>query len=385
MKIVMLLSNAFRPDPRVLKEALSLVGAGFDITIICWDRLAELPSTETLPSGIKIIRIRNVRSSYGVGARQIPTLTRFWFAALHQIAELKPDLIHCHDFDTLPCGLFWGKTNHIPTIYDAHEYYADLVRPRLTGLLGMLLYWIIFNAEKIAAHLASAVVTVDGTLAKIYDSLNKRVLVIGHFPQKSIAETPNLIFIQPELRLLYAGRISSDRGALLYIDILRCLRDLKIPARLIYAGVITPPIEEQLIYDYMQGMKDYIDYLGWIPYNQMHEIYRLADIGLTILQPEPRYISAIPVKLFEYMASGLPVIASNFPTIASIINETNCGKLVDPLSQPLLIAHIIVSWWNDPAIPRSIGENGRQAVLSKYNWEIQSGRLIALYHKMLKT
>ena len=381
----MLLSNAFRPDPRVLKEALSLVGAGFDITIICWDRLAELPSIETLPSGIKIIRIRNVRSSYGVGARQIPTLTRFWFAALHQIAELKPDLIHCHDFDTLPCGLFWGKTHHIPTIYDAHEYYADLVRPRLTGLLGMLLYWIIFNAEKIAAHLASAVVTVDGTLAKIYERLNKQVLVIGHYPQKSMAETPNPIFIQPELRLLYAGRISSDRGALLYIDILRCLRDLKIPARLIYAGVITPPSEEQLIYDYMQGMKPYIDYLGWIPYNQMHEIYRLADIGLTILQPEPRYIAAIPVKLFEYMASGLPVIASNFPTIASIINETNCGKLVDPLSQPLLIAHIIVSWWNDPAIPRSIGENGRQAVLSKYNWEIQSGRLIVLYHKMLKT
>jgi glycosyltransferase involved in cell wall biosynthesis len=67
----------------------------------------------------------------------------------------------------------------------------------------------------------------------------------------------------------------------------------------------------------------------------------------------------------------------------SIVNETNCGVLVDPLSEPLHIAHIIKEWWNNPSLPRSIGEAGRQAVLSKYNWENQSKKLSELYNQVL--
>ena len=82
--------------------------------------------------------------------------------------------------------------------------------------------------------------------------------------------------------------------------------------------------------DYAKDIIKSIDYLGWISYDQMPLIYREADIGLAILLPEPRYVAATPVKLFEYMASGLPVIASNFPSIAEIVNEANCGLLIDP-------------------------------------------------------
>ncbi len=379
----MLLSNAFRPDPRVLKEAQSLAEAGFAITIICWDRLAELPSNETLPSGVKIIRVQNVRSSYGIGTQQILTIPRFWRSALDLINRLKPHLVHCHDFDTLPAGLFWGKLHHIPVIYDAHEYYADLVRPRLTGLVGKAIYVTIRIAERYAAHIADAVITVDETLGAIYRRRNQRVLVIGHYPQRSMAFQANPIFSHSELTLLYSGRISSDRGALLYIDILRCLRDFDIPARLKFAGVITPTSQEHLIKQHMGGVEKYIENLGWIPYQQIQDVYHSADIGLTILQPESRYIAALPVKLFEYMANGLPVIASNFPSMTSIINEARCGVLVDPLSKPEEIARIIEGWWNEPATPRLLGENGRLSVLSVYNWESLSEKLSELYLQLI--
>jgi len=384
MQIVMLLSNAFRPDPRVLKEAQFLVDAGFDIVIICWDRLAEFPTKEILTSGIKIIRIQNVISAYGVGARQIFPLLRFWNAAYHLIADIKPNLIHCHDFDTLLCGLLWGKLHHIPIIYDAHEYYADLVKPRLSGLSGKLLYQIIRTIEKFAAHICNAVVTVDDTLSRFYSHFNKNIVVIGHYPRKYLAETYNPIFNRSELILLYSGRISVDRGALIYIELLRYLIGINIPTRLLFAGVFTPAIEEQFVNQQAKDVENSIDYLGWIPYQQIQDIYRSADIGLCILQPQPRYIAAVPIKLFEYMASGLPVIASNFPAISSIIDEANCGIAVDPLSQPTYIAEIIKSWWITPSFPRSIGENGRQAVLTKYNWETQSGRLSMLYHLLLE-
>jgi len=381
--IVMLLSNQFRPDPRVLKEALSLAGSGYEIRIICWDRLAELPSEEILPSGINIIRIQNIRSVYGIGKQQILTIFRFWIAAYQLLAKLHPDLIHCHDFDTLPAGLAYGKIHHIPVIYDAHEYYAEFVKPRLSGFVGILIYSIISTIERICAKISDAVITVDETLADNYKYLNQRVLILGHFPQRTFAEIPNPIFTRPILTMLYAGRISIDRGALLYIDILNFLLDLNIPARLIFVGAITPAKDEKPIHQHALGLEKFIVYTGWIPYNQMQEIYHSADIGLSILQPLPRFIAALPVKLFEYMASGLPVIASNFPAISSIIKEENCGILVDPTSQPKNIVDIIEEWWNQPSIPCSLGENGRQAILSKYNWENQSSNLIELYIDLL--
>jgi glycosyltransferase involved in cell wall biosynthesis len=383
MHIVMLLSNPFRPDPRVLKEALSLSETGYDINIICWDRLAELPSEQILPSGINIIRIQNIRSAYGIGIQQILTIFRFWIAAYQLLAKLHPDLIHCHDFDTLPAGLAYGKIHHIPVIYDAHEYYAEFVKPRLNGFVGILIYSIISTIERICAKISDAVITVDETLADNYKRLNQRVLVLGHFPQRTFAEIPNPIFTRPVLTMLYAGRISIDRGALLYIDILNFLLDLNIPARLVFAGAITPATDEKLIFQHALGLENFIVFTGWIPYNQMQDIYHSADIGLSILQPLPRYVAALPVKLFEYMACGLPIIACNFSAISNIVNEENCGILVDPTSQPLEIARFIKDWWNETSIPCLLGENGRQAILSKYNWENQFRKLLELYKNLL--
>ncbi len=54
MKISMLLSNGFRPDPRVLKEVTGLSSSGYAITVICWDRRFEFPPEEILPCGVKI-------------------------------------------------------------------------------------------------------------------------------------------------------------------------------------------------------------------------------------------------------------------------------------------------------------------------------------------
>jgi len=381
-KIVMLLSNAFRPDPRVLKEAESLTQAGYDITIICWDRLVELPEEEILPSRVRIIRVQTIQSSYGLGISQMFALHRFWRAAMHILDQLHPDFVHCHDFDTLPAGLSWGKRHHIPVVYDAHEYYADLVKPRLGRLFGWPIYMVIRWAEKLASGMSNAVVTVDKVLAERYSQRNHQVLILGHYPQKQLADRPNHVFSRQELTMLYAGRISTDRGALLYIEVLRYLRDLDIPAELVLAGTFTPSSEEDQFKKNLRGLEPYVDYLGWIPYQIMQSVYHTADLGFSILLPVPRYVAALPVKLFEYMASGLPVVASNFPSITSIIKDTNCGIVVDPSSHPSVIAQSIARWWSEPAIPRALGENGRHAIRVKYNWESQVSRLPDLYDQI---
>ncbi len=378
----MLLSNAFRPDPRVLKEADTLCNNGFELTIVCWDRQAEFDPQAVLPSGAKIIRVQNVPSGYAIGTRQLMRLPLFWIEIQKIIREIKPDVIHCHDFDTLPAGLFYGFFHRCPVIYDAHEYYAELVRPRLHGFTGRVLGKLIQFAESFGARRARAVVTVDNTLGAIYRKYNHNVVLLGHYPRRGLASTPNPVFSHSTISLVYTGRLSADRGLLVYASLLRKLLEMGIPARLILAGVFSPEQEKEDFFSSAKDILNFIDYQGWVTYEQISAVYHSADIGLAILMPEPRYIAAVPVKLFEYMASGLPVIASNFPATAEIVSEADCGALINPIQDITLTASIIEKWYKDKTIPQVMGENGRTAILEQYNWEKQAVNLINLYRTL---
>jgi glycosyltransferase involved in cell wall biosynthesis len=82
------------------------------------------------------------------------------------------------------------------------------------------------------------------------------------------------------------------------------------------------------------------------------------------------------------MANGLPIIASNFASIAQIVNEVRCGLLVDPLADRSGIVKTIVMWWYNKSVPQELGENGRRAVLLKYYWENQANSLVNLYQEL---
>jgi glycosyltransferase involved in cell wall biosynthesis len=380
--IAMLLSNGFRPDPRVLKEAKGLAQRGHQVSIICWDRANEMPPTDTPYPGVEVIRIQSIPSSYGLGARQATRLVRFWLATLPILNRTKPDLVHCHDFDTLPAGLLWGKTHRRPVIYDAHEYYANLVQPRLKGKTGRLLYRFINRAESLGAQLSTAIITVDETLAAAYLKRNRKVVIIGHYPEQQLASHAAPVFTRPELRLVYVGRLSSDRGILTYVELLRRIRAAGIPARLILAGVFSPPSEQATFQASIAGMEGALDVLGWLSYEEIPSLLQSCDIGLCVLHPVERYIKALPVKLFEYMACGLPVIVSNFPAVAGIVDQAGCGALVDPTRAVEDAFQIVQAWWKYPEIARRLGENGRQAVLKEYNWESLLDRLDDLYRSI---
>lgn len=378
MHVAMLLSNPFRPDPRVLKEAVSLVQAGHDVTVICWDRASEMRPDERLVFGVRIIRVQDVPSSYGLGTRQLLRVPLFWLAILPILNHIQPEVVHCHDFDTLPVGLLWGRLHRRPVIYDAHEYYADLCKPRLRGAGGKLLYWLIHISERIGAYMASAVVTVDQSLGNIYGRLNQRVVILDHYPNRALAAKAATIFARSDLTLLYIGRLSEDRGLLIYVDILRRLRERGILACLRLAGDFTPPEEEHKLYERWRAVEDFVDVVGWVPYGQVPALLRSADVGLVLLQPESRYKVALPVKILEYMAVGLPIVASDFPPITAIIKEAQCGVVVNPLDPEAAVEHIAY-WCEHPNEAQAIGENGRQAVLETYHWEALVERLDRLY------
>ena len=121
--------------------------------------------------------------------------------------------------------------------------------------------------------------------------------------------------------------------------------------------------------------------LGVLDRKGVAQVLAQSKIGLVTLFPTPNYVDALPIKLFEYMAAGMPVIASDFPVWREIVDDAGCGVLVDP-QDPQAIAAAINSLMADEERMRQLGEAGKQAVLQKYSWAAEGRKLVDLYAQL---
>jgi hypothetical protein len=126
-----------------------------------------------------------------------------------------------------------------------------------------------------------------------------------------------------------------------------------------------------------------VDFQGWADRRQVANLLGRARAGLVVLHPTKRYPDAYPVKMFEYMAAGLPVIASDFSLWRQIVEGAGCGLLADP-KDPAAIAKAMQWILDNPREAEAMGRRGRAAVEEKYNWECEAKKLIALYEGMIE-
>ena len=85
--------------------------------------------------------------------------------------------------------------------------------------------------------------------------------------------------------------------------------------------------------------------------------------------------------MFEYMATGLPVIVSNFPLWKEIVEDNKCGITVNPLD-PQEIARAVEYLCSNPELMEKMGRNGRKTVMGKYNWGNESKILLSVYSSL---
>ena len=103
--------------------------------------------------------------------------------------------------------------------------------------------------------------------------------------------------------------------------------------------------------------------------------------GLVVLHPTPAYVESLPIKLFEYMASGLPFVCSDFPLWRTMLHESHCGILVDPLDVEAIAdaLHVLLT---RPAQAEEMGRSGRALVERRYSWESEARTLLDLYRQV---
>lgn len=125
-----------------------------------------------------------------------------------------------------------------------------------------------------------------------------------------------------------------------------------------------------------------VKFIGRITRDEVNKLYGSARAGIVIYQPAKNHYEAQPVKMFEYMAAGLPVIASDFPFWKTIIEETGCGICVDS-QDSMAVRKACIDLLNNPERGQEMGQSGRTAVLEKYSWASEEKKLLDLYNSFL--
>src|SRR5689334_18165941 len=105
--VLMLLTNAYDPDPRVRQEALALIGMGCRVRLLAWDRDRRAAHFQNM-DGVEVERLF-VDSTHGRGTTQVFFYGWLYLKMLWRGLRTKSDAIHCHDLDTLPLGFVLGK------------------------------------------------------------------------------------------------------------------------------------------------------------------------------------------------------------------------------------------------------------------------------------
>ncbi len=375
-RVVMFLSNAFRPDPRVAREARALAAAGHHLTIICWDREGRYPLQVT-SDGYRIERVQKVRTVYGAGPRQFLYTPRFWRAAVRRARPLQPDIIHCHDLDTLPAGWWLKRLTGAQLVYDAHEDYPTQMSlylpPVMVGILSQLERFLLRQVDYtltastvVADKLAVRGVTPITTIGN-YHSLAPFDAVTPH----EIANTRAKLGI-PEgcLTVAYIGGFTRNRELLPLIQAAGLLPDVQV--------CLWGDGHQRQDVEIAAAKTPNAHYLGWLPADQVPLYMKAADVIFYCLREDyPGAIYNAPNTLSQAMAAGRPLVANEVGDLGRIVRQTGCGVLLSSVAPDAI--REAVDTLRNPAMRQQMGDAGRAAAEAHYNWETAQQRLVQIY------
>jgi glycosyltransferase involved in cell wall biosynthesis len=189
--------------------------------------------------------------------------------------------------------------------------------------------------------------------------------------------------------LIYIGGLERKKGLFKLADVLLLVKKDFPDAFLLLIGDYDSSHDKDKFLEYIRekDIESYLEIHPWLPFEKMFEYLNIAHVALA---PHQHGASFEAVgkgsgrKFFTYMHSGLPIVATNLGEIAQVVEEENCGLLVDTTSEHAIF-DAIKYLFNNQKLALEMGENGKRAVIEKYNWEKESVKLLNVYHNALSS
>ena len=367
---VCVLTSVHQPfDVRIFhKECKSLARAGYDVTLV------TACERDQIVDGVRLRAVPKAKSRI---ARLMQTDWRAYREALKQRANI----YHFHDPELIPFGLLLRMRGK-KVIYDVHE---DLPRcmpykPYLPKWVGTLAARIVELAENAACRFFSGLVAATPTIAARFCRRNEHTVVVHNYPlMRELAAKPHRPWEAREMRVAYAGSsVSIQRGALEMVQAMGLL-PADLEAWLSLAGPFSPEsLRERLAA--APGWKR-VQACGVLNRTGVTDLLGRARAGLVLQRPEPNAMAGKPIKMFEYMAAGIPVVSANFPLWRQIVDGAQCGLCVDPLN-PREISEAIRYLLTHSQEAEAMGQRGRRAVEERLNWDREEAKLLDLYAEL---
>jgi len=298
-----------------------------------------------------------------------------------EAVRLDSDLYHFHDPELLPVGLLLRIRGKV-VVYDVHEDVSmDIARKhyipqgfRRLSAAAVSLF------ETLSASLFSAVVPATPTIARRFAARRLLQVVLSNYPVLEEFHTADPVAWQCRSEAVgYVGVLARDRCIAEMVQAMSLLPP-SLRATLKLVGNFSPPslkVELASVKGWERTQA-----LGILDRAGVAKVLEEVRAGLVVLKPTPAFLDSLPIKMFEYMCAGIPVIASNFPGFAEIVNGAKCGLLVDP-DDPRTIAQAIEFVLTHPEEAEEMGRRGHEAVVAKYNWASEERKLIQLYSTLL--
>jgi glycosyltransferase involved in cell wall biosynthesis len=392
MKIVMvLISFDFPPDLRVEKEARALLAAGHQVIVVCENRNRRVARENW--KGIEIIRL----PPQPVWWRKLNTSVLFlvlrnpiWERHLRRIvAQEQPDVLHVHDLPFVGPGLRIARRFRLPLIADLHENYPAYVRARRPTTENSL-EWLSFDPERFARYERRVLPHCDWIIVVVEEASERvvqlgvsgeRIAVVGNCEDIEHVQVASEAIALPaaSLRLVYVGGVQELRGLQTAVAALPKIL-AQIPDALLVIvgdGLYRPALEAQAR---ALGVASHVRLEGHQPFEKLHRYIQAGDIGIVPHLANELVNTTIPHKLFQYMFMGKPVIVSSAQPLKRIVEGSQAG-LVFASGDADAFARAALQL-SDAALRQRLGENGKRAVVERYNWQHDSQILVDLYRQL---
>ena len=299
-------------------------------------------------------------------------------------AGLGADVVHGMAYMGIPVALELGRATGAKVVYDARDIYleaANLARlPRPARAL-------LARVERRWARRADRVLTVNRPYAEVMAArfgVPLPAIVMNCSYRRVPPDPPARRFhdrlgLDPATRVvLYQGGFSRERGIEQLLEAIGSVPEAVLV--LLGYGPLQAELEARAA-DPATGGRVHV--LPAVPPTELLDWVAAADVVAMPIQPSTlNHRLTTPNKLFEALAAGVPVVASDLPGMAGIVRDTGCGLLVDP-TDPAAIAAALRGILDAPeADRRAWRERALAAAHAAYSWERQVEVLLDEYTKL---
>jgi glycosyltransferase involved in cell wall biosynthesis len=371
VRVVHLTSVHRATDLRIFqRECRTLARNGYGVTLI-----SPHDGDETI-DGVSIKSVLRPKSRL---YRMTSTLWQIYREAVRQDA----DLYHFHDPELIPVGvLLRAKGKQV--IYDMHENVPHQIlggedKQWIPRTLRRPLSWLFGAFERAVSRSFSAIVTANPEISQHAMRISQRVVLIGNYP-----DAMEFSAFNSDPARYASGRVLSFGG----ISFRTCMRQVvqafsqlscALPAELILAGAAT----QTGLADELSAMPGWtrVRYLGPQPRRRILDELQQGAMALVLFSRAPNHMGVGSNRFYEALASGLPVVVSDFPQWQEIIDAVGCGIAVNP-DDATAISQAIEFLLTHPQEAAEMGRRGRQAFLAQYCWDAEQPKLLDLYEQL---